>query len=106
MTTYPVKGEIQETLKMFNGSHFSFFTHDLEKGKVKTPAFSAGAGTYSLSGNAYSEHLIYCSYRDWENTKFKFTLTLKNNTLIQKGIEKIDSLNVNHEIIEVYVKVK
>lgn len=106
VVTYPIKGEIQETLKMFTGTHFSFFTHDLEKGKAKTPVFSAGSGTYVLSGNAYSEHLIYCSHRDWEDSKFNFTLTLKGNTLTQKGIEKIESLKVNHEIIEVYVKVK
>lgn len=106
VVTYPLKGESQETLKMFNGSHFSFFTHDLQKGKVPTPAFSAGSGTYVLSGNQYSEHLIYCSHRDWENTKFKFTLTLKGDTLTQKGIEHIESLNINHEIVEVYVRVK
>lgn len=104
--TYPIKGEVQETLKMFTGTHFSFFTHDLEKGKAKKNVFSAGAGTYALSGNAYSEHLVYCSHRDWEDSKFKFTLTLKGDTLTQKGIEKIENLNINHEIIEVYVKVK
>lgn len=106
VSTYPIKGQSEEMLKMFNGTHFSFFKHDLQKGKTATPIFDSGAGTYALSGNQYSEHLVYCNYRDWENTKFKFTLTLKNNTLIQRGIEKIDSLNINQEIIEIYTKVK
>lgn len=106
VTTYPVKGQNQEMLKMFNGTHFSFFKHDLHKGKTKSPIFDSGSGTYALSGNQYSEHLIYCNYRDWEGTKFKFTLTLENNKLTQKGIERIAHLNVDQEIIEVYVKIK
>lgn len=104
--TYPVKGQEVEMLKLFNGSHFAFFKHDLKKGAVASPVYDSGAGTYSLSGNNYEEHLAYCNYRDWENTSFKFTLDLKNDTLIQRGIEKIDSLNVNQEIIETYIKLR
>jgi hypothetical protein len=101
-TTFPVKG--QEMIKMFNGTHFAFFKHDINKGKGGSAIFESGSGTYSLSGNEYSEHLAYCNYRDWEDRDFKFTVQLQRDTLIQRGIEKIDSLNVNHEIIEVYVK--
>jgi len=104
LITFPVKG--QEMIKMFNGTHFSFFKHDLKKGKTPAAAFDCGAGTYKLSGEDYTEHLAYCSYRDWENLDFKFKLQMKNDTLIQRGIEKIDSLHVNHEIIEIYAKMK
>jgi len=103
-TTYPVKG--QEMIKIFNGSHFAFFKHDTAHGKVAAPVYDSGAGTYTLNGTNYEEHLDYCNYRDWENRSFKFTLTLKNDTLIQKGIEKIDSLKVNQEIVEIYTKVR
>jgi hypothetical protein len=103
--TYPVKG--QEMIKMFNGSHFAFFKHDVSKGSdSSTAVFDSGAGTYVLTGDKYEEHLQYCSYRAWEDMHFTFTLSLQHDTLIQRGIEKIDSLNVNHEIIEAYIRVR
>lgn len=106
-TTYPVSGKQDEMIKMFNGSHFSFFKHDLSKGADTAAAnFSAGAGTYTLTGDKYEEHLQYCSFRGWEDKHFTFTLTLQNDTLIQRGIEKIDSLNVNHEIVEAYTRLR
>lgn len=103
--TYPVKG--QEMIKIFNGSHFAFFQHDVSKGSDSSTAiFGSGAGTYVLSGNKYEEHLQYCSFRSWEDKHFTFSLSLQHDTLIQRGIEKIDSLNVNHEIIEAYIRLR
>lgn len=103
VSTFPVAG--QEMIKMFNGTHFSFFKHDVNKGAGANAAFDAGAGRYTLSGEDYKEQLSYCSAREWENRDFSFKVTFHNDTLIQKGIEKIDSLNINQEIVEVYVKV-
>ncbi|NLR60957.1 hypothetical protein HGH93_22835 [Chitinophaga polysaccharea] len=104
-STFPVAG--LEMIKLFNGSHFAFFQHDLSKGTDTSNAvYSSGAGTYVLSGDKYEEHLQYCSYRGWEDKHFSFTLTLHNDTLIQRGIEKIDSLQVNHEIIEAYIRLR
>ncbi|WP_214226911.1 lipocalin family protein [Pedobacter sp. B4-66] len=104
VSSFPV--ENQEMIKQFNDTHFSFFKHDISKGKGKNTVFDAGSGTYTLNGDKYEEHLQYCSYRDWEDLKFSFTVNIKNDTLVQRGIEKIDSLNVNHEIVETYVKLK
>lgn len=104
VNTFPV--ENQEMIKQFNDTHFSFFKHDISKGKGKNAVFDAGNGTYTLNGDKYEEHLKYCSFRDWEDQKFSFTVNIKNDTLVQRGIEKIDSLNVNHEIVETYVKLK
>ncbi|TDE17388.1 hypothetical protein [Dyadobacter psychrotolerans] len=104
VNTFPVKG--QEMIKMFTDNEFSFFKHDLNYGKGESAVFDAGSGTYKLEGENYSEHLAYCNYRDWENRDFNFKLILKNDTLIQTGIEKIDSLNINQEIVEIYVKKK
>jgi PhzF family phenazine biosynthesis protein len=101
---YPVKGKDQVMIKMYNDSHFSFFTHDTKQGKTTSPVFDSGAGTYKLAGNNYSEHLEYCNYREWENHDFNFKLSIRQDTLVQRGIEKIDSLNVNREIIETYVR--
>ncbi|ATP58720.1 hypothetical protein CPT03_20750 [Pedobacter ginsengisoli] len=102
LSTFPV--ENQEMIKEFNGTHFAFFKHDISKGKGKEATFDAGSGTYTLNGDKYEEHLQYCSFRDWENLKFSFTVKISNDTLVQRGIEKIDSLNVNHEIVETYVR--
>ena len=105
-TTVTTPPNDQEMVKIFNGTDFAFFTHDKKMGKVTKPVFDSGSGTYTLVGNNYAEHLAYCNYRDWENRDFKFTVQFKNDTLIQSGIEKIDSLNINHEIIETYVKLR
>ena len=102
--TYPVKGQDDEMIKIVNGSHFAFFKHDLKKeGK---PIFDSGAGTYKLTGDSYTENLDYCNYREWEGHSFNFKVSFKGDTLIQKGIEKIEKLNIDQEIVETYVKVK
>ncbi|SDD28223.1 hypothetical protein SAMN05216464_101292 [Mucilaginibacter pineti] len=106
VTTTTTPPADQEMIKMFNGTHFAFFTHDLQQGKVANPVYESGSGTYKLSGNDYTEHLAYCNYREWENRDFKFTLEFKGDTLIQKGIEKIEKLHINREIIEEYVKIR
>ncbi|MBW8687576.1 lipocalin family protein [Chitinophaga rhizophila] len=103
--TAPVSG--QETIKIFNNSHFAFFTHDLQHGTDSaTAVFGSGSGTYTLAGDTYSEHLIYCSYRGWEDKDFTFKMKVSQDTIVQSGEEKIDSLNVDHQIIETYVRVK
>lgn len=94
-------------IKIINGDHFAFFNHDLNKGKdTATAAFSAGGGRYTLKDSTYTEHLEYCSDRQWEGNDFTFTITINNDTLVQTGIEKIESAGVNRLNIERYVKVK
>ncbi|HMI01939.1 MAG TPA: lipocalin family protein [Pedobacter sp.] len=93
-----------EMIKIINDTHFAFFQHDLNKGKDTTALYSSGSGTYTLEGDSYTEHLEYCIAREWEGHEFKFTVTLKKDTLIQRGIEKIENLNVNREITEIYIR--
>lgn len=100
--TFPVKD--QKMVKIFSTESFAFFKHDIHKGTGDTAVFESGAGTYTLKGDDYAEHLEFCNYRGWENQDFKFKLHLKNDTLIQSGVEKIDSLNIDREIVETYVK--
>lgn len=101
---YPVPN--QEMIKMLNDTHFAFLRHDLSKGKGENPAYTAGGGTYTYKDGKYTEHLAYLNHRDWEGRDFNFDVTFNGDTLVQKGLEKIDSLNVNHEIVETYVRVK
>ncbi len=93
-------------IKIINKTHFGFFNHDLTKGKDSNAVFSSGAGRYSLSDSSYTEHLEYCSDRQWEGNDFSFIVTIKNDTLIQKGVEKIENLGVNRLNIEKYVRIK
>ena len=93
-------------IKVINDSHFAFLQHDLKKGKDSAAVFVAGGGRYSLKDSTYSEHLEYCSARNWEDNDFAFTITLKNDTLTQSGVEKVESAGVNRVNIERYVRVK
>jgi hypothetical protein len=92
-------------IKIINATHFAFLRHDLSKGK-DSAVYSSGGGTYSLTDSSYTEHLDFCDAREWEGHSFQFTVSVKNDTLIQTGIEKLDSLGVNRLIIEKYVQVK
>ncbi len=94
----------QEAIKIIGTTHFSFFRHDLNAGKDSLAIFVSGGGTYSLDGDNYKEHLKYCNFRSWEGLTFDFTVSVRNDTLIQSGIEKIATLQIDRKIIETYIK--
>jgi hypothetical protein len=97
----------KEFIKIINATHFAFLGHDLSKGKDSSSAyFSSGGGHYSLVDSSYTEHLEYCNDRQWEHNDFKFTVTVNNDTLLIKGIEKVEGTNVNRLNIEKYIRVK
>ena len=96
----------QKMMKIINKTHFAFLRHDLSNGKGADSAYESGAGTYTLSGNHYTEYLEYCNYREWEGKKFQFTISIKNDTLTQRGLEKVEEAGINREIIERYVRIK
>ena len=93
-------------IKIINQTHFAFLQHDLKKGKDSPAVFVAGGGSYSLRDDQYTEHLEYCSDRQWEGNSFEFTVTINGDTLTQKGIEKIENIGVNRINIEKYIRVK
>jgi hypothetical protein len=94
-------------IKIINTTHFSFLQHDLSKGKDSSPAvFSAGGGTYKLQDSTYTEHLEYCNAREWEGNDFKLTVAIRNDTLIQRGVEKVASAGVYRVNLEKYVRLK
>ena len=94
-------------IKIINPTHFAFLSHDLNMGKDTTSAaFTAGGGTYTLVDSVYTEHLDYFIDRNWENNKFEFVVKIQNDTLIQKGIEKVEKLGIDHIIVEKYKRVK
>ena len=94
----------QKMLKIINGTHFAFLKHSTQKDSALN--FDAGGGSYTLVGDQYTEHLDFYNDRNWEGKAFKFTVSLNNDTLIQKGLEKVEKENIDRIIIEKYLKVK
>ena len=95
----------QKMIKIINATHFAFLKHDLNKGK-DSAIYSSGGGSYSLTDSQYTEHLDYCSDREWEGHTFQFTVSITKDTLVQTGIEKLESPAIDRLIIEKYVRVK
>ena len=93
-------------IKIINDTHFAFLQHDLNKGKDSSAVYVSGGGRYSLNKDQYTEKLEYCSAREWEGNDFAFKITLKGDTLIQNGVEKVEAAGVNRINIEKYIRVK
>ena len=92
-------------IKIRNGSHFAFLKHDINVPRESANHFDAGGGSYTLSGDQYTEHLDYYSSPKWEGNTFKFTVTISNDTLVEQGLEKVEAENVDRTIIERYVRI-
>ncbi len=105
-TITAVDPERTEMLKMFNGTHFSFFNHDKSRGTDSlNTLFVSGAGTYLFDGENYTENLDFINIREWEGKQFHFKLEFRGDTLVQEGEEVIPELGINQIIRETYVKV-
>lgn len=92
-------------IKIINDTHFAFLKHDLNSPKDSSHHFDAGGGSYTLTANNYTEHLDYYGDRNWEGKTFNFTVSISNDTLIQRGMEKVEKEGIDREIIERYVRV-
>jgi hypothetical protein len=104
-TTITVYNKNVSFIKILNKTHFAFLQHDLNRGQDSNAIFVSGGGRYSLVNNSYTEHLEYCSARNWEGNNFNFTISIKGDTLIQTGVEKVENLGINRLNIEKYVRV-
>src|SRR5882757_5518303 len=96
----------QQMIKIINDTHFAFLKHKLGTAKDSSNDFDAGGGPYSLKGDQYTEHLDYYSNKSVEGNAFTFTVTIKGDTLIQQGVEKLKGGGAEKVIFEKYVKVK
>ena len=105
-TTVTDYTSVHQMVKVINKTHFAFLNHGMTHGKDSTALFVAGGGRYELNGDQYTEYLEYCSDRSWEDHDFQFTMKVRNDTLIQSGIEKVEGAGVNRLNIEKYFRVK
>ncbi|TDW97201.1 hypothetical protein [Dinghuibacter silviterrae] len=94
----------QEFIKIINDNHFAFLKHDLNPARDSSNHFDGGGGSYTLTGDQYTEHLDYYGDHNWENKTFTFTVSLHGDTLVQRGMEKNDKEGIDREIIERYVR--
>ena len=102
-STFSTFNPKNKMIKIINATHFAFLNHDMSGGKdTASAAFTAGGGSYTLADSTYTEHLDYYIDRQWEMNKFPFTVKITGDTLIQKGIEKLEKLGINRVIVEKY----
>ncbi|MFO7256682.1 MAG: hypothetical protein DIU61_003245 [Bacteroidota bacterium] len=96
----------EEMIKIINDSHFAFLRHDVNKGQDSRAIFVAAGGRYALEGNRYTEHVEFCSAREWEGHSFEFTVDIEGDTLVQQGIERVEAIGVDRYNIEKYARIK
>ena len=96
----------QEMIKIISPTHFAFLSHDLNKGKDSTASYAAGGGRVKIGDSTYTELLDYFSVREWEGGEFELSYQISGDTLITTGVEKIESLGIEHLNIERLVRVK
>jgi hypothetical protein len=96
----------QSMIKIVNDSHFAFLRHGLGAARDSAGMFDAGGGRYTLNGDKYTEHLDYYNDKNWEGKAFDFTVSINHDTLIQRGVEKVEKENVDRVIIEKYLRIK
>jgi len=105
-TTYTDYTKDQRMIKVINETHFAFLKHHIGKHTAGNNSFDAGGGRYKLTGNQYVEFLDFYKDGNWEGKTFPFRITLRNDTLIQTGIEKVDQAGVNRTITEKYIRMR
>jgi len=89
-------------IKVINKSHFSFLKHSTHAND--SVSFDAGGGRYTIKGDEYTEYLDFYKDKNWEGKTFYFKVSFNQDTLIQKGVEKVEKANVDRVIIEKYIK--
>ena len=105
-STYSTFNPATRMIKIISPTHFAFFNHDLQMGKDSaTASYNAGGGTYTLVDSLYTEHLEYFNVREWEGHRFQFVVSVRHDTLVQQGLEKIESLGIERTIVETYQRI-
>ena len=104
-TTFSTFDPSHKMIKIINPTHFAFLNHAINPKKDSSNAFTAGGGKYTLVDSVYTESLDYYIDKAWENNKFPFAVKIVNDTLIQKGLEKVEKLGIDRVIIEKYKRV-
>jgi hypothetical protein len=79
---YEIKGDSDKSIKILSQEHFSFITQSKD-GKFS----AAGAGTYTLKDDAYTEVVSYASLDRLMGKTYHFKCQLKEGIWIHSGDE-------------------
>ena len=79
---HEIKGDGEKSLKILSARHFSFITQGKD-GKFSV----AGAGSYSLVGNQYTEVVSFASLDRLMGKTYRFNCEMKNGIWIHSGSE-------------------
>jgi hypothetical protein len=89
-------------MKLIHDNYFMFAGMEIVNG-VATPSY--GYGTYSFKDNIYTENIICHVDKEAVGKSGSFEMTVKGDTLIQKGPLKIgDYKDAKFEFTETYVR--
>lgn len=89
-------------MKLIHNNYFMFVGQEMINGAASA---SYGYGTYTLKDNIYTEHIIYHVAKEAVGTSPSFEMTVKGDTLIQRGPLKIGNFkDINYEFTETYVR--
>lgn len=104
-STFSTFDPTHKMIKIINPTHFAFLNHAVNVPKDSSNAFTGGGGKYTLVDSVYTEQLDYFIDKNWENHTFPFVVKLVGDTLIQKGVEKVEKLGIDRVIVEKYKRV-
>ena len=104
-TSFSTFDPTHRMIKIINPTHFAFLNHAVNVKKDSSNAFTGGGGTYTLVDSNYTENLAYFTDKEWENHAFQFVVKISEDTLVQKGVEKLEKLGIDRVIVEKYKRV-
>jgi len=104
-STFSTFDPTHKMIKIINPTHFAFLNHAINTKKDSSNAFTGGGGKYTLKDSVYTEYLEYYVDKAWENNKFEFVVKIDQDTLTQKGVERVEKLGIDRVIIEKYKRV-
>ena len=91
-----------KSMKLIHGNYFMFVGQEMTNGVASS---HYGYGTYTFKDNIYTEHIIYISGEAFAGKTPSYEMTVKGDTLIQKGPLKIgDFKDSKTEFTETYVR--
>lgn len=104
-STFSTFDPTHKMIKIINPTHFAFLNHAVNVPKDSSNAFTGGGGKYTMVDSVYTEELDYYIDKNWEHHTFPFVVKFAGDTLIQKGVEKVDKLGIDRVIVEKYRRV-
>ena len=107
-STFSTFDPTRKMVKIINPTHFAFLEpcHLRMEKDTTASSFYAGGGAYTLMDSVYTEKLEFFADPAWENHSFEFVVKIQNDTLIQKGTEKVEGLGIDRVITEKYKRLK